>query len=538
MDYAQAQAFITELTPAYMQDAEMAHARLREATTAALSGADPEVALLLLDELCWQATIRFDADEALPWIQRLMELAEAFGKHHWIGCANNTYGVFFVKAGDPLAAIDRLIPALEAFESAGNQARAASVLANIGELLVDMGETERAGIYLEESERLGEEAMAARSQGVGTVAGAATSGTAVAGSTDAASIAGDPRPELHINMVYVLVARGEMAQAWQRVVRIWREGRTQPGWEMRGRAHELAGWIRYQEGALAPAVRHLHRAISHYQTYRDPYRATFAWLLLGDIHLGQEARAKAAEAYGQAAEISGALGYRKLEIEALRKLLPVTASPLEGLAAQRRLVEAMRQADACTRHMRQQFVDIRIRSEAARQERIRLERDVERDALTGLLSYRRFAERLERMGQDCERYALIFLDVDKLKELNDRWGHAAGDMLLRSFANDLADALPKGGLAFRKSGDEFLVVLPHATRVDVQRYLEDLFARLGVQRRIGEQQLSLSGSAGVSLCPEDAMEPDLLEWMADQAMYRAKAAGRNGWTWHAPMAQG
>lgn len=514
LDLQQARELIAELEAQYRVDPEAAHASLRAHTEAILAREDPELALLLLDELAWQATTRFDAEEALPWIQRLLELAEQSGQHQWIGCANNTYGVFFLNAGEPLAAIDRMIPALEAFEAAGNHARAASVLANIGEMLVEMGEVERAGPYLEEAEQLGTDTLAAASGSEGDL---------------------EVRPELHINLVYVLVEQRQLSQAWKRVIRIWREGRTQPGWALRGRAHELAGWIRYQQGEPVPAIRHLNRAIALYQEQRDAYRTANTRLLLGDIHLGQEALALAAEEYGQTAEISGALGYRKLEIEALRKLLPVTAGPLEGLAAQQRLVVALRQADERNKRIRQNFVDIRIRSEAVRQERLRLEHDLERDALTGLRSHRRFAEQLERMTENCDHYALLFLDVDKLKELNDRLGHAAGDMLLRSFANDLADALPKGGLAFRKSGDEFLVVLPNARRPDVTQYLQDLFARLGVRRRIGETWMTLSGSAGIAMYPEDATQTEQLEWMADQAMYQAKAAGRNRWAWHATM---
>lgn len=501
----QARALIDELDSVYRTDPETAHARLKAEMETALAQGDEEVGLLLLDEMAWQATARFDAEEALPLIQRLLELAERNGQPEWLGRANNTYGAFFLNAGEHLAAVDRLIQALAAFESAGDVERTASVLANIGEMLIEMDDIERAGPYLEEAEQLG---------------------------------SAEGRPELHINLVYVLVERGLVSQAWSRILRIWREGRNQAGWEMRARAHELAGWIHYRQGNPHASVRHLQKAINLYAAQRDPFRIVSSRLLLGDVRLGLNQREAAAEEFGQAAEISGALGYRQIEIKALRKLLPVTAGPLEGLAAQQRLVVALGQADERNRMLRRNFVDIRIRSEEARQERLRLEQDVERDALTGLLSSRQFGGNLRKLAAECSWFALLFLDVDKLKLVNDRLGHAAGDMLLRSFANDLSDALPKGGLAFRKSGDEFLVLLPHASRPDVERYLQDLFARLHIQRRIGEEWMQLSGSAGIVLWPGDSPHVEQLEWLADQAMYRAKATGRNHWAWHLQTGQG
>ena len=500
-----ARELILEMEPLYRTQPEVAHARLRQETDSVLAEGDLETGLVLLDELAWQATARFDTDDALPLIQQLLECAEQLGQPEWVGRANNTYGAFFLNAGEPLAAIDRLILALEAFESVGNNARVASVLANIGEMLIEMGDVERAGPFLEEAACLGE-------------------------SMD--------RPELHINMVVVLAEQGLLPEAWNRVLRVWREGRSQNGWEMRARAHELAGWLRNRQGETGPSVRHLKRAIGMYEAQSDPFRSAMTRLLLGDVYLGQNQRESAAMEFKHAADISGTFGYRQLEIKALRKLLPVTTGPVDGLSAHQRLVTALQQADARNRFLRRNFVDIRIRSEEMRQERLRLEQDVEYDALTGLLSCRNFSDRLSRLATSHSCFALLFLDVDKLKALNDRMGHVAGDMLLRSFANDLADALPKGGLAFRKSGDEFLVVLPDAQRDEAERYLQDLFARLRVERRIGAEAMVLSGSAGVVLWPSDATSVAQLEWYADQAMYRAKASGRNRWAWHAEMVQG
>ncbi len=495
---------IRDLSPVFASDPETARSRLLEAAELARRQGDVFSEFTLLDELAWQATTKFEAEEALNSIQRVLDLAERTGDLNHIGAAHNTYGVFFMNVGEPLPAVEQLGKALAAYETADSTERVASVLVNIGELLVEMDEMEKAAPYLEEACKLTE-----------------TSG----------------RPDVLLNLAFVRVLQERVPDAWHCLVRVWREGRLDADWPLRANVHDVAGWIRHRTGNLAAALRHYRKAVALFQQQHDSFRTAAACLSIGDIHLEQEEMLKAAEAYRQSAEISGIQGYRSIEIRSLRKLLPLTTGPVESLAIQQRLSYALREADERNKALRRNFVGIQIRLDHLRREREEMKRDYELDALTGLLAYRNLDERLKRLADNCTRFAFLFLDVDRLKQLNDRWGHAAGDMLLRSFANDLADALPRTGIAIRKSGDEFIVVLPHAGRSETCEYLEDLFARLGIQRRIGEEAMALSCSAGIALWPTDTTNVGQLEWMADQAMYQAKDKGRNRFCWHQSFQQ-
>ncbi len=490
---------IASTVPLFQSHPEKARDQLLLAAEEAKLAQDADTAFLLLDELAWQVTAHFEADEALPLIEEAVAMADRTADPDKIGRVHNTYGIFFMNAGAPLLAIDQFKIALAAAEGLDNPNRSAAILANIGELLIEQDDLRRAAPYLDEAVSL---------------------------------VTLQERPDVHVFHVHVLADRGNLAEAWGKIVCIRRLARQRNDPQLRAHAHDAAGWIRSRNGEGRAAMRHWRMAITLFEQLRDPFRTASIHLLLGDALIGEARPADAAETLRVAAEISGTHGYRHLEVQALRKLLPITTGPVEGLAVQQRLAACLRQEDEQSRAIRRNFVDIRIRSEWERQERMRLEKDYECDTLTGLFSYRRIRDRLQRLATEQHRFAFLFLDLDHLKDVNDRMGHGAGDMLLRSFAHDVADSLPKDGMAIRKGGDEFIVLLPGAGRELVQDYLQGLFARLAVERRIGEESMGLSCSVGVSLWPLDSSHVDQLEWLADQAMYRVKAAGRGKWAWH------
>jgi diguanylate cyclase (GGDEF)-like protein len=145
-----------------------------------------------------------------------------------------------------------------------------------------------------------------------------------------------------------------------------------------------------------------------------------------------------------------------------------------------------------------------------------------RDELTGLGNRRAFNERLaaEREAQgDLTRVALVLLDLDGLKAINDRGGHAAGDQALRTAADAIRAAIRDGDTAYRLGGDELAVVLDGV----------DATAAMTVAGRIRSTLAQMSGgalslSAGVAVGTAVA-EPDLLYRHADRAQYRAKGSG-------------
>ncbi len=154
------------------------------------------------------------------------------------------------------------------------------------------------------------------------------------------------------------------------------------------------------------------------------------------------------------------------------------------------------------------------------------------DTMTGLSTYRVLRDRLafevERGKRSAEGFAVLFLDLDRFKEVNDQYGHEAGNEILRMVANEIRNAVRASDVAARYGGDEFVVIL---TRTDLQggaRVAEALRAGIeGVGRRLGYPAGLVTVSIGLAeFDPREPSEGDLLV-SADRALYRAKAAGRN-----------
>lgn len=154
------------------------------------------------------------------------------------------------------------------------------------------------------------------------------------------------------------------------------------------------------------------------------------------------------------------------------------------------------------------------------------------DVLTGLASYRvlrdRLAFEMERSKRSGERFAVLFIDLDRLKQLNDLHGHEAGNEVLRSVAAEIRSAVRASDLAARYGGDEFVVILTRTDRSGADRVAEAIRAGIeGVGRRLGYPRGMVTASVGVAeYDPERPQEGDLLV-AADRALYRAKASGRN-----------
>ena len=154
------------------------------------------------------------------------------------------------------------------------------------------------------------------------------------------------------------------------------------------------------------------------------------------------------------------------------------------------------------------------------------------DTLTGLATYRVLRDRLafevERCKRSSEGFAVLFLDLDRFKQVNDEHGHEAGNEVLRGVSEEIRRAVRASDVAARYGGDEFVVIL---TRTDLQgaaRVAEALRAGIeGVGRRLGYPAGLITVSVGIAeFDPSRPSDGDLLV-SADRALYRAKAAGRN-----------
>jgi diguanylate cyclase (GGDEF)-like protein len=161
-----------------------------------------------------------------------------------------------------------------------------------------------------------------------------------------------------------------------------------------------------------------------------------------------------------------------------------------------------------------------------------IERRAEHDGLTGLPNRRLYEDRLARALAHARRNALsvavMVVDLDRFKEVNDSLGHAAGDELLRQAAQRLRSCIREEDTAARLGGDEFGLLLPHGSGVDggvrVARRLLEAFA---APIELDGAPVVVTPSIGISVFPDDGFTPDELVAGADAAMYRAKERGRN-----------
>jgi diguanylate cyclase (GGDEF)-like protein/PAS domain S-box-containing protein len=169
------------------------------------------------------------------------------------------------------------------------------------------------------------------------------------------------------------------------------------------------------------------------------------------------------------------------------------------------------------------------------EERLAAERTaglVYRDPLTGLPNRRLFEDRLAIALAQAHRYrhrlAVVFLDLDRFKQVNDTLGHAAGDALLKSVAQRLAGTVREGDTVARLAGDEFTLLLPGIHYAEdlavVSRKLQEAMRR---PHAIDGHDVRVTASGGISLYPEDGEAAEPLLRAADAAMYRAKERGRD-----------
>ena len=154
------------------------------------------------------------------------------------------------------------------------------------------------------------------------------------------------------------------------------------------------------------------------------------------------------------------------------------------------------------------------------------------DALTGLPNRRMFYDRLAHEIRKTERaglpLALLFLDLDRFKEVNDALGHAKGDLLLKQAAERLSQCIRAADTVARLGGDEFIIILSELNDIGgVERIVQTILSRMAEPFQLDNEIAYVSASLGVTFYPQDATDIDDLLKNVDQAMYAAKNQGRN-----------
>jgi diguanylate cyclase (GGDEF)-like protein/PAS domain S-box-containing protein len=161
------------------------------------------------------------------------------------------------------------------------------------------------------------------------------------------------------------------------------------------------------------------------------------------------------------------------------------------------------------------------------------------DPVTGLPNRLLFRERLEQTLAECRRRnamaAVIFLDLDRFKEVNDNLGHAAGDLLIKACAERLLHCVRETDTVARLGGDEYAILQVAADRGgDVQQLGDRLLARISQPFELDAHEVIVTASIGVAMIPADGDEPEQVMQNADIALYRAKSEGRNRFRFFEP----
>ena len=152
------------------------------------------------------------------------------------------------------------------------------------------------------------------------------------------------------------------------------------------------------------------------------------------------------------------------------------------------------------------------------------------DALTGLPNRLLLQDRACHalaMAQEGQRVALLFMDLDHFKHVNDKLGHSAGDKLLQEVGQRILTSLRDNDTVARVGGDEFVMVLPQVQEDDAARLAQKILTTVAQPYQLGGLELVVTPSIGIALYPADGQDFETLYRHADTAMYRAKQDGRN-----------
>lgn len=187
------------------------------------------------------------------------------------------------------------------------------------------------------------------------------------------------------------------------------------------------------------------------------------------------------------------------------------------------------------------MLEVRLLHEASRNNGRMLESMALQDPLTGLANRRLVVDRIMTALTQARRskgnMGVIYLDLDGFKQVNDTFGHDAGDALLKTFAARLMEAVREEDTVARLGGDEFVVALPHIRSAnDAAKMARKIISAVARPYKLAGQTLCVTTSAGISIFPRHGQDVESLMKSADTALYEAKRAGKNGFRISSPIA--
>lgn len=181
----------------------------------------------------------------------------------------------------------------------------------------------------------------------------------------------------------------------------------------------------------------------------------------------------------------------------------------------------------------------RLVEDKLRENKAHLEHVTRHDALTGLPNRLLLSEQMEHLLKSAsgkgQQVAVLFIDLDHFKTINDAMGHTVGDLVLQEVAERLTGSIRKSDLAARQGGDEFIVVLPNCNREKgAVRVAQKIMEVLEPPVQRSGREFYITASIGVAIYPDDGEDPKALMSNADIALYRAKEQGRNNYQFYNP----
>ncbi len=159
------------------------------------------------------------------------------------------------------------------------------------------------------------------------------------------------------------------------------------------------------------------------------------------------------------------------------------------------------------------------------------------DSLTGIPNRNKFKQELGNIlkNEANKSFAILFLDLDRFKTINDTKGHSTGDMILKQVAIQLKNVLAEDGEVFRQGGDEFIILVDNTNKDEVVKIAERILQVFTKPLSIGENDYFVTPSIGISMYPIDGDDQDTLIKHADTAMYLAKERGKNNYQFYDPL---
>jgi len=158
------------------------------------------------------------------------------------------------------------------------------------------------------------------------------------------------------------------------------------------------------------------------------------------------------------------------------------------------------------------------------------------DTLTGLPNRNMFNEYSRKALARCKRkgmnLALLFLDLDNFKQINDNYGHTTGDQVMIQVAERLNQCIRDGDIVARVGGDEFIILLEETDRVRTEQVVLRILDNLSAPYKVNGEYFKLTASVGISIFPDDGTDIETLKKHADEAMYSSKNRGCNLYTFY------